>query len=206
MYRLSHLTIAIILLSAFPAWAQRLQSEVPHDTAIPPASMMVITGCEAKDQDGVALPRAVSAEGDAVRCAATLSGVQYFMPVNEDGSAEATINAEITRAPAAGTVNAENAGMVADATMVAAVANTRLLSATFQENAGTPANAFGILRHGVSTPPCSGNVIMYVKLGPSQSVSMSWGSRGLAVASGVCMDWISGTIDGSTSTVVEAAP
>ena len=86
MYRLYRLAIALVLLSALPAWAQRLQSEVPHDTAIPPASMMVITGCEAKDQDGAALPRAVSAEGDAVRCAATLSGIQYMMIVNEDGS------------------------------------------------------------------------------------------------------------------------
>ena len=86
IHSLCRLTTAIVLLSALPAWAQRLQSEVPHDTAIPPASMMVITGCEAKDQDGAALPRAVSAEGDAVRCAATLSGVSYQMIVNEDGS------------------------------------------------------------------------------------------------------------------------
>ena len=83
---LCRLTIAIVLLSALPVAAQRLQSEVPHDTAIPPASMMVITGCEAKDQDGSALPRAVSAEGDAVRCAATLSGIPYVMLVSEDGA------------------------------------------------------------------------------------------------------------------------
>ena len=92
MRTLSRLIIAIILLSALPVAAQRLQSEVPHDTAIPPASMMVVTGCEAKDQDGAALPRAVSAEGDAVRCAMSLSGVLYVMPVNEDGSANASVN------------------------------------------------------------------------------------------------------------------
>ena len=86
MYKLYRLAIALVLLSALPAWAQRLQSEVPHDTAIPPASMMVITGCEAKDQDGSALPRAVSAEGDAVRCAATLSGIPYVIMVSEDGA------------------------------------------------------------------------------------------------------------------------
>ena len=86
MYKLSRLAIALVLLSALPAWAQRLQSEVPHDTALAPSSMMVITGCEAKDQDGAALPRAVSAEGDAVRCAATLSGIPYVMLVSEDGA------------------------------------------------------------------------------------------------------------------------
>lgn len=144
---------------------------------------------------------------------AQINGVAPLMGAGVTGTGSPRVsfatdanNVDVERAPAAATVNAENAGMVADTTMVAAVANTRLMSSTFQENAGTPANAFGILRHGVSAPPCTGNVIQYVKLGPSQSVSMSWGLRGLAVASGVCMDWISGTIDGSTATVVEAAP
>ncbi len=45
----------------------------------------------AKDQDGAALPNAVSAEGDAVIPALSLSGVGYFMPVTEDGSATALI-------------------------------------------------------------------------------------------------------------------
>ena len=80
------LLISIILLLATPAIGQRLQSEYQHDTALAPASTMVVTGCEAKDFDGAALPRAVSTEGDAVRCAATLSGVPYVMLVSEDGS------------------------------------------------------------------------------------------------------------------------
>lgn len=41
---------------------------------------------EAKDQDGSALPNSVT-EGEAVRNAASLNGVQYVMCVNEDGSA-----------------------------------------------------------------------------------------------------------------------
>ena len=94
------LALLIVLLSTLPAWAERLQSEVPHDTAIPPASMMVMTGCEAKDQDGAALPRAVSTEGDAVRCAMSLSGVLYVMPVNEDGSGIATVDTELPEAAA----------------------------------------------------------------------------------------------------------
>lgn len=40
---------------------------------------------EAKDFDASALPNAVT-EGQAVRPAATLSGIQFIMPVNEDGS------------------------------------------------------------------------------------------------------------------------
>ena len=78
--------LTVILFMVNPVAAQRLQSEVAHDTALAPASMMVVTGCEAKDFDGAALPRAVSTEGDAVRCAATLSGVPYVMLVSEDGS------------------------------------------------------------------------------------------------------------------------
>lgn len=80
------LSLLVLLVLDVPAWGQRLASEVAHDSALAPASQMVLIGCEAKDQDGSALPRAVSAEGDAVRCAATLNGVQYMMLVNEDGS------------------------------------------------------------------------------------------------------------------------
>lgn len=80
------LLLILTLAVATPTWAQRLASEVAHDAALPASSMMVITGCEAKDFDGAALPRAVSTEGDAVRCAATLSGVPYVMLVSEDGS------------------------------------------------------------------------------------------------------------------------
>lgn len=52
-----------------------------------PANML-----EAKDQDGVALPNNVT-EGSAVRAAGSLYGVQYVMPVNEDGSAIASMTA-----------------------------------------------------------------------------------------------------------------
>jgi hypothetical protein len=48
---------------------------------------------EAKDHDGAALPNAVT-EGQAVRPAASLFGVQYFMPTNENGSDVATVTAQ----------------------------------------------------------------------------------------------------------------
>lgn len=60
-----------------------------HDAAV--SGNPLLLGVEAKDQDGAALPNAVSAEGDAVRLAASLSGVLYVMPVNEDGSAVSTV-------------------------------------------------------------------------------------------------------------------
>jgi hypothetical protein len=68
------------------AWAQ---GPAAHDSAV--AGNPQLVGFEAKDQDGAALPNAVNAEGDIVRAAASLSGVQYVMPVNEDGSALATV-------------------------------------------------------------------------------------------------------------------
>lgn len=46
---------------------------------------VVMAGYETKDFDGSALPNA-TAEGDASRGAVTLNGVQFTMPVNEDGS------------------------------------------------------------------------------------------------------------------------
>lgn len=65
--------------------------DAAHDAAV--AGNPVLIGLEAKDFDGAALPNVVSAEGDAVRGAASLYGVQYMMLVNEDGSAVGTVNA-----------------------------------------------------------------------------------------------------------------
>lgn len=61
-------------------------SDATHDSAVSATGPQVIY--EAKDFDGSALPNAVSAEGDAVRAAASLSGVPMVMVVNEDGSLE----------------------------------------------------------------------------------------------------------------------
>jgi len=62
---------------------------VAHDAAIAAAtggSVGIMQAVEAKDFDGAALPAAVNAEGDAVRPAATLSGVAYTMIVDKIGS------------------------------------------------------------------------------------------------------------------------
>lgn len=63
----------------------KVEGSDAHDAAS--TQNPVLVGFEAKDQDGAALPNAVSAEGDVVRPAASLSGVQYVMPVSENGAA-----------------------------------------------------------------------------------------------------------------------
>jgi|TARA_Y100000034_G_scaffold132182_2_gene194562 hypothetical protein len=57
--------------------------DATHDSAVIATGPQVMA--EAKNFDDSALPNSV-AEGDAVRPAASLSGVQYVMAVNEDGS------------------------------------------------------------------------------------------------------------------------
>lgn len=61
-------------------------ADATHDSAVSATGPQVIY--EAKDFDGSALPNAVNAEGDAVRAAASLSGVPMVMVVSEDGSLE----------------------------------------------------------------------------------------------------------------------
>lgn len=70
-----------------------------HDSAIPATQHPLITGLEYADFDGSALPNSVDTEGDAVRAKASAYGVQYVMPVNEDGSAIAEV--EVSQVTAA---------------------------------------------------------------------------------------------------------
>jgi hypothetical protein len=70
-----------------------IASTEAHDAAASAYANMV--GFEAKTFDGAALPNPVGAEADIVRAAASLSGVQYVMPVNQDGS-KSPIQAEDT--------------------------------------------------------------------------------------------------------------
>jgi len=67
-----------VIATALGLASDATQGEPANDTTIQ-------TSHEAKDFDGAALPNTVD-EGDAVRPAATLSGVTYTTPVNEDGS------------------------------------------------------------------------------------------------------------------------
>lgn len=74
---------AVVALQIIDDW------DSVHDSAISSDGAVVMA--EAKDHDFAALPNTVSNEGDAVRIAATLSGVQYVMPVSEDGGNYATV-------------------------------------------------------------------------------------------------------------------
>lgn len=94
---------------SLPASTNTLEvvGDAAHDAAV--AGNPLLLGAEAKDQDGAALPNAVSAEGDAVRLAASLSGVLYVMPVTEDGSAAATVNVNSHAVTNAGTFAVQDA-------------------------------------------------------------------------------------------------
>jgi hypothetical protein len=73
--------------STWDRCASSLITESTHDGAMTAASTVGTSPMLlSKDFDGAALPNAVSAEGDAVLAAASLSGVQYMMLVSEDGS------------------------------------------------------------------------------------------------------------------------
>lgn len=113
---------------------------------------------------------------------------------------------DVDSLPAAGTIDTDADGLTADATLEAATSNLRLLWWTARENAGTAAAASFILRHGVVSGTCTGNVIAFVELAADESAGDSFDTRGLAVPSGVCVDWEAGTIDVNIATVVEAAP
>jgi len=61
-----------------------VSGEATHDSAVTAVGPQVMA--EAKDYDGAALPNTVQ-EGDAVRTAATLSGISYSFLTTHDGSA-----------------------------------------------------------------------------------------------------------------------
>jgi hypothetical protein len=78
-----------------------VQGEIAHDAAASGTNPL-LSASEAKNFDGSALPNAVNAEGDVVRDAASLSGIGYVMPVNEDGSGTPVVTHDTTIAAATG--------------------------------------------------------------------------------------------------------
>ena len=116
-------------------------------------------------------------------------------------------NVDIERMASSATVDTESTGITSDTTLEAATANLRLIGWTTRESAAGAAVATVLVRHGVvAAGNCTGNVIAYIELGPDQAANMSYSSRGLAVASGVCADVLAGTVDVNIFTVTEAAP
>lgn len=115
---------------------------------------------------------------------------------------------DVAKIGTAATVNAEQAAKTADVTLIAAVASTRLVFAQCAETAATAAAATVILRHGVeATGTCTGNYIARIELAPNETGDpLKFDGRGLAVASGVCLDITAGTVDCWSASLVEAAP
>jgi hypothetical protein len=70
-------------VACIPAGPGSIETLAVHDEPVIADGPQIMF--EAKDFDGAALPNTVT-EGDAVRPAASLGGVQYVMPVNESGS------------------------------------------------------------------------------------------------------------------------
>ena len=106
----------------------------------------------------------------------------------------------------AATVDAESTAVVADTTLEAATASLRLMGWTIRESAGTAAVATVVLRHDTVATTCDGPPFAYIELDANQSATMEYADRGKAAASGICLDWIAGTVDVNVSYVVEAAP
>lgn len=87
-----------------------------------------------------------------------------------------------------------------DAQGVAATANLRLIGFSCRENAGSPAAAEFILRHGTAdTAPA----IAFVKLAASGSVTQWLGFGGIGCPNGIFVDRVSGTTHISLWTTVE---
>lgn len=77
-----------------------------------------------------------------------------------------------------------------DETGLAAASNLRLMGFSICETASVPALAHLILRHGTSaTDP----IISQIKLAPGESIRDWFGDQGIAVASGVYIDRVTGT-------------
>lgn len=79
-----------------------------------------------------------------------------------------------------------------DAQGVAAAANLRYVGFTCRENAGSPAAAEFILRHGTDN---TGTPLAFVKLAANESRADWNGPDGVAAASGIFVDRVSGTTE-----------
>ena len=113
---------------------------------------------------------------------------------------------DIDSLPAAGVIDTSAVGQTTDATLEAATTSLRLLGWSIREDAGTPAVATVVLRHDADGTCDGTGVIAFIELAANGSDQMSYGDRGLAIASGVCADILAGSVSVVIYTVVEAAP
>lgn len=103
------------------------------------------------------------------------------------------------------TIDTANTALTADTTLEAATSNLKLYGWTARESAGTAAVATAILRHGVvSGSDCTATgVIAFIELAANGSAQQEYAPLGLAVASGLCLDVLSGTVDFNVYTLTK---
>lgn len=87
-----------------------------------------------------------------------------------------------------------NAGLTADAdAAVAAATGLRLMGFAARESAGSPAVATFQIVHGATG--ASGDAIVPVELAANGSTFQWFGPQGIAVADGISIDHVAGTVD-----------
>lgn len=137
-----------------------------------------LTAGEAKDFDGAALPNSTT-EGKLVNNASSLYGVQYVMPVNEDGSGVAGIAQESSSMTVAGAsvtpkfakIDAASAG---DNTLVSAVASKKIrVTSLFLVNGHTSTQTVRF-ESGASGTALTGQMI----LGPNGGFTLPYNPNG----------------------------
>lgn len=183
-----------------------------HDNAV------VATGAqtmlEAKDFDGSALPNVVSAEGDSVRAAGSLYGVQYVKLVNEDGSKTPFVVEDAAETAAnvlvgIGTIRRDTAASSADTTGDNATLNTDSLGRLWitgsavedaGETAGGLLNMLGTVRRDTAASS-AGTTADNATLNTDAN-GLLWG-RQLDPCSGVAKSYY--VVNVSSATTVELA-
>lgn len=87
-----------------------------------------------------------------------------------------------------------NTGIAADVEpAVAAATDLRLMGFACRESAGTPAVAAFNVIHGATV--AGGSVVVPVELAANGSTSAWFGPQGIAVASGISIEVVAGTVD-----------
>ena len=97
------------------------------------------------------------------------------------------------------------AAQTVDFDLAAAATNLRVFGFTVRESAGTPAVATVAFRHDVAAGGCTGNAFAIVELAANTSQTFSFGDRGIAAPSGLCVDVLAGEVDADAWTAVEAS-
>lgn len=159
-----------------------------------------------KDSSGnnVELTTAMLTELDAAALAAleTIQIGSIAPGTNNIGDVDVlTLPAMTPPASVTATAVAAGASVTSDQdAAVAAAAGLRLFGFSAMEDAATPASAAFRIMHGATV--AGGTAVELVTLMAGESTADYWGPEGVAVASGISIDWISGSFKLSLKTKV----